>query len=167
MSRFERLTPEHSIRAFVSGNDELDAWLRDAAETADRSGTARVYVWLGGENEVIGYFAILPHNIRREDLPSSVGRGAPDVIPGYLLARLALSEQLHGLGRGGELLAGALEATLAAIRLGGGRVIVVDAIDDRARGFYEHNGFRSIHANPDRLVMKASTAAASLSLDWP
>lgn len=167
MPRFERLTSEHSIRAFVSGNDELDAWLRDAAETADRAGTARVYVWLDGEDEVLGYFAILPHNVRREDVPPSVGRGAPDVIPGYLLARLALSEQLHGSGRGGELLAGALEATLAAIRLGGGRVIVVDAIDDRACGFYEHFGFRSIPANSNRLVMKASSAAASLSIDWP
>lgn len=167
MPRFERLTPEHSIQTFASGKDELDAWLRNAALTADRSGTARVYVWLDGGSEVLGYFAILPHNIRRDDVPPSVGRGAPDVIPGYLLARLALSEQLHGLGRGGELLAGALEATLAAIRLGGGRVIVVDAIDGRARGFYEHNGFRSIPAIQDRLVIKASTAAASLSIDWP
>ena len=57
--------------------------------------------------------------------------------------------------------------TLAAIRLGGGRVIVVDAIDDRAAAFYEHFGFRAIPANPNRFVMKASTAAASLSIDWP
>ena len=167
MSRFERLAPAHSIDAFVSGNDELDAWLRDAAETADRAGTARVYIWIDRENEVIGYFAIAPHNIRREDVPSSVGRGAPVVIPGFLLARLALAESLHGAGRGGELLAGALETTLAAVRLGGGRVIVVDAIDERARGFYQHFGFRSIPANPNRLAMKASTAAASLSLTWP
>jgi hypothetical protein len=57
--------------------------------------------------------------------------------------------------------------TLDAIRAGGGRVIVVDAIDDNARGFYEHFGFRAIPADPDRLVMKASAAAASLSLPWP
>ena len=92
--------------------------------------------------------------------------GARLESPGFLLARLALSEDLHGQGRGGELLAGAVKMTLAAIRLGGGRVIVVDAIDDRAAAFYEHFGFRAIPANPNRVVMKASTAAASLSIDW-
>lgn len=57
--------------------------------------------------------------------------------------------------------------TLAAIRVGGGRVIVVDAIDARAASFYEYFGFRAIPENPNRFVMKASTAAASLSIDWP
>jgi hypothetical protein len=65
------------------------------------------------------------------------------------------------------LLLGALEVTLAAIRMGGGRLIIVDAIDAQARSFYEHFGFRSIPANSNRLVMKASTAGASLSLEWP
>lgn len=166
MPLFERLTPEHRIPAFASGNEELDTWLHDAALTADRAGTARVYVWLDG-GDVAGYMAIVPHTIRREEVPSAVGRGAPDAIPGFLLARLALSQHLQGTGRGGELLAGALEVTLGAIRAGGGRVIVVDAVDDNARGFYEHFGFRAIPANPDRLVMKASTVAASLSLPWP
>lgn len=166
MPRFERLAPEHNVLPFASGNPELDTWLHDAAHTADRAGTARVYVWLDGE-DVVGYMAVVPHTIRREEVPSAVGRGAPDVIPGFLLARLALSQHLQGTGRGGELLAGALEVTLDAIRAGGGRVIVVDAIDDNARGFYEHFGFRAIPANHDRLVMKASTAAASLSLPWP
>jgi hypothetical protein len=55
---------------------------------------------------------------------------------------------------------------LNAIRVAGGRVVVVDAIDDRARGFYEHHGFRSLPLNDYRLVIKASTVAASLSIDW-
>jgi GNAT superfamily N-acetyltransferase len=126
-----------------------------------------VYLWLADDERIIGYYAVVPHSIRREDAPSSVGRGAPDMIPGFLLARLALSEELHGQHLGGDLLAEALTTILDAIRLAGGRVIVVDAIDDRARGFYEHFGFRSLPLNDDRLVMKASTAAASLSIDWP
>lgn len=167
MSRFERLSPERDIQSFTSGNSDLDSWLRDASITADRAGTARVYLWLDDNERVIGYYAVVPHGIRREEVPSSVGRGAPDVIPGFLLARLALSEELHGQHLGGELLVEALTTILNAIRLAGGRVIVVDAIDDRARGFYEHFGFRSLPSNDDRLVMKASTAAATLSIDWP
>ena len=166
MPRFERLAPEHPIQSFSSGNVDLDVWLREAGVTADRAGTARVYLWLD-DDQVIGYFAILPHGIRRDDVPSSVGRGAPEVIPGFLLARLALSEHLHGHGHGGELLVGALDTMLSAIRLGGGRLIVVDAIDQRAHDFYVHFGFRPTPATPGRLVMKAGTAAASLSVDWP
>jgi GNAT superfamily N-acetyltransferase len=162
---FERLADGHPIGSFVSGHHDLDQWLRDAAPTADRAGTARVYVWV--EERIMGYFAIVPHVIRREDVPSAVGRGAPDVVPGFLLARLALAEDLHGRGLGGELLAGALDVILQAIRVGGGRVVVVDAIDERAAQFYEHFGFRPLPLNPSRLVMKASTAAASLSTAWP
>jgi len=151
VSRTERLSSAHPAHSFNSGNDELDIWLRDAASTADRAGTARVYVWLDDNEELIGYFAITPHTVRREQVPSSVGRGAPDVIPGFLLARLAVSEHLHGHGVGGELLALALDTILAAIRIGGGRVIVVDAIEDRASGFYEHFGFRPAPCSPGRL----------------
>jgi predicted N-acetyltransferase YhbS len=91
----------------------------------------------------------------------------PDVVPGFLLARLALAERLHDRGHGGELLADALLTSLDAIRVGGGRVIVVDAIDDNAHQFYQHFGFRPIAADDDRLVIKASTVATSLGLDWP
>jgi GNAT superfamily N-acetyltransferase len=167
VSRFERLSPERDIQSFTSGNNDLDSWLRGAAITADRAGTARVYLWIGDDEQIIGYYAVIPHGIRREDVPASVGRGAPDVIPGFLLARLALSEHLQGQHLGGDLLAEALTTILSAIRIAGGRVIVVDAIDERARGFYEHFGFRSLPLNNYRLVLKASTAATSLSIDWP
>lgn len=166
MSRIERLTAEHDVADFCPGTDDLDEWLRNAAVTADRAGTARVYLWVDEPNDLVGYFALAPHTVRREEVPSSVGRGAPDVIPGFLLARLALSERRHGKGEGGELLAHALTTVLAAIRVGGGRVIIVDAIDERARGFYEHHGFRPVPGGQGRLVMKASTAAASLHIEW-
>ena len=165
MARVERLSTNHETSGFVSGNDDLDDWLRDAAATADRAGTARVYVWLD-EDDVIGYFAIVPHTVRRDDVPSAIGRGAPSTIPGFLLARLAVGEQLRGRGYGAELLALALATTLSAIRVGGGRVIVVDAFDENAAGFYQHHGFKAV-PDSDRLVMKASTAAASLDIDWP
>lgn len=159
--------PEHAVQTFASGKTDLDTWLHDAAETADRAGTARVYLWLDDEKRVVGYFAILPHSIRRGDVPKIVGRGAPETIPGFLLARLALAEHLQGVGHGEELLVAAIETILTAIRIGGGRLIVVDAIDDPASTFYEHFGFRRLPSKHNRLVMKASTAAASLALEWP
>lgn len=166
MARVELLTDDHVIEGFSSGNDELDAWLTHAALTAQRAGTSRVHVWVEGES-VIGYFAFLPHSVRRLEMPQSVGRGSPDVVPGFLLGRLALASRHHDSGRGGELLALALERVLAAIRSGGGRVIVVDAIDDNAVSFYQHFGFKALPDYPNRLFLKASSAAASLEVPWP
>ncbi len=162
----ERLNAGHRIDTFRCGNQELDSWLHQAALTADRAGTARVYLWLEPPGTV-GYFALLPHQVRRADIPPGIGRGAPDTIPGYLLARLAVAEDLQGDGRGGELLALAIEKILDAIAIGGGRLIVVDAIDHAAAGFYQHHGFKPTPADPTRLIMKASTAAASLGTAWP
>jgi hypothetical protein len=59
VSRFERLSPERDIQSFTSGNNHLDSWLRDAAVTADRAGTARVYLWLGDDERIIGYYAVV------------------------------------------------------------------------------------------------------------
>jgi GNAT superfamily N-acetyltransferase len=164
--RVERITAEHEVDTFSSGNESLDSWLVVSGLDSDRAGTARVYLWLD-EMVVLGYFAIAPHVVRRDTTPPSVGRGAPEVIPAVLLARLALAERAHGIGKGGELLSDALRFSLEAIRVGGGRLIVVDAIDQNAHDFYEHFGFRPAVGSPGRLVMKASSAAASLGVKWP
>jgi hypothetical protein len=49
----------------------------------------------------------------------------------------------------------------------GGRLIVVDGIDDRAAAFYAAHDFTPCPGRPDRLVLKASDAAASLGLPLP
>lgn len=126
-----------------------------------------MYVWLEVDDEVVGYFAVVPHTVRREEVPSSVGRGSPNVIPGFLIARLALAGSHQGRGEGGELLVASLNVILQAIRTAGGRVIVVDAINERAAAFYEHFGFQRVPMNAGRLILKASSAAASFSLAWP
>lgn len=166
MHHSERLGPHPGLESFDSGNADLDGWLRRAANTSDRAGTARVYLWTGDDQKLAGYYAVTPHTVRRADVPPSVGRGVPDQIPGFLLARLALQRSSQGRGQGGELLLAALGTILEATQIGGGRVIVVDAIDDQAHAFYEHFGFRPTPSRPGRLVMKASTAAASLGIDW-
>jgi len=82
-------------------------------------------------------------------------------VPGYLLARLALDVSLHGQGLGSELLIDALQVTVAAGDRAGGRLIVVDAIDQEAHDFYRHHGFVPI-AGARRLAMKVATARGAL-----
>ena len=83
-------------------------------------------------------------------------------IPGYLIARLALDRAIQGKGRGEQLLLDALGRAVAASEIGGGRLIVVDALDEEAQSFYRHFHFVPVTKREGRLVMKVSTAANAL-----
>jgi GNAT superfamily N-acetyltransferase len=163
--RVAALDHTHELTAFTSGNPELDRWLSDQAHQATAQGT-RTYVVLDEHASVVGYFAIVPHVLARDEAPKKVGRGAPRQIPSILLAKLALSVDLHGQGLGAELLVRALGTISEAARVAGGKLVVVGAIDADAAAFYQHHDFEPLANRPDRLVMKLSTAARALGIDW-
>lgn len=163
----EPLADRHHLTSFDCGNRELDDWLRGHARHAAGQGT-RTYVLVEqGHAEVLGYFALAPHVVERDELPPRVGRGAPRRIPAILLAKLALDRRLQGRGLGGELLVHALATIVEAARTAGGKLVVVDAIDDHAAAFYERHDFLPVPDNPHRLVIKLSTVAQALGLAWP
>lgn len=166
MYRVAAVGDRHDLTAFRSGNQSLDLWLRDHSRSATAQGT-RTYVLLDGQDTVVGYFAVAPHLIKRDDLPRRVGRGAPREVPSILLAKLALSESLHGKGLGTELLVRALEKIMEIARHAGGKLIVVDAIDADAARFYRHHDFEPLPHRNERLIMKISTVARALGEDWP
>lgn len=127
--------------------------------------TAQTFVWHSDDGVVTAYFSLAAHLLIRDDLPRRVGRGSPASVPAILLARLALSTHLHGQGLGGELLWDALSRAALASDISAARLMVVDAIDDRAARFYMHHGFVAIPGNSHRLVQKMSDIAAGLELD--
>lgn len=162
----EPLGEHHDLAQFDCGNGELNEWVRLHARTATGQGT-RTYVVIDDLQAVVGYFAIAPHTIDREVLPRSQGRGAPRQIPAVLLAKLALDRRLQGQGLGSELLVAALTTIVRAAQRVGGKMVVVDAIDDTAARFCLHHEFIPIPDNPRRLVRKLSTIARALDLPWP
>jgi GNAT superfamily N-acetyltransferase len=125
-------------------------------------------VWADPRTSVVtAYYAVAPHEVARQDLPPRIGRGSPDRIPAILLARLALHRSLQGQRLGSQLLLDALELIVAHARGVGGRLVVVDAIDAHAAGFYTRHGFAPIPDNPTRLVQKLSRVASTLGMTWP
>jgi GNAT superfamily N-acetyltransferase len=165
--RIEPLADGYEFGAFTCGNVTLDEWLRESAYNATRQGT-RTYLLIENDtDEVVGYFAIAPHLLERDEAPRRIGRGAPSQIPAILLAKLALHERLHGQGLGAELLIHALKIIATAARSAGGRLVVVDAIDDNAAAFYRAHDFKPTPSNPHRLILKLSTVANALGLPWP
>ncbi len=164
----EQLDDGHDLSHFDCDRSALNDWLRKSALHSRAMGTARTFVWVDESTaSVVAYYAIAPHLVQRDVLPSAVGRGSPDQIPALLLARLALSRDYQGRGLGAQLLLDALELIVANARRVGGRLVVVDAIDDRATAFYEHHGFERLPNREDRLVQKLSRVAATLGMTWP
>jgi GNAT superfamily N-acetyltransferase len=162
----EPLSDGHDLASFQCGRPELDEWLTRHARNAAGQGT-RTYLLLGEDRVLAGYFAIAPHLVEREELPRRIGRGAPRKVPAVLLAKLALHERFHVQGLGAELLVWALTTIVAAARAAGGKLIVVDAIDEATAGFYRRHDFQAVIGDAHRLVMKISTAARALGLSWP
>lgn len=158
----QALNPDvQRLDALDSGEPSLDAWLSEHAPGAEARRVARTFVWTSEDQAVTAYYSLTGHRIVRDDLPKSVGRGSPFEVPAVLLERLALDKSLHGHGHGGVLLADALERIVVATETVAARIVVVDALHERAATFYEHHGFTRI-PNTLRLVQKVSDVAAAL-----
>ena len=147
----------HDASGFDSGHPTLDEWLRKSARDSDGRNLTRTYVWHRGDGVVVAYYTLMPYFIERETLRKKQGRGLPDRIPCYLVARLALHRELHGNRLCSQLLASALTRAAVGSRDLGGRYVVVDAIDGAAASFYRHHGFELIPEREDRLVLPTKT----------
>jgi GNAT superfamily N-acetyltransferase len=158
---------DQQLDTFDCGDRELNEWLWFHARAATGQGTRTYLLVADDTDQVAGYLAIAPHLVERHEIPKRVGRGAPRQIPAILLAKLAVDRSHHRTGVGRELLIHALELIIEVSRTAGGKIVVVDAIDDEAVRFYQHHDFVRLQGPARRLVMKLSTAAAALGRRWP
>jgi GNAT superfamily N-acetyltransferase len=139
--RIAPLARDHQLDEFDSGTAELDDWLRRFARVAAAAETARTYV-LANDRGVLGYCALTPGAVARQDLPERHARGMPAHPIGVIvLARLAVDRSLQGQGYGRALVADAALRTLQAAELVSARAMLLHARDERAAGFYERLGF--------------------------
>ena len=163
--RFEPLA-DQELGRFSCGVDELDDWLRRHARHSAARGT-RTYVLVDETGDVTAYAAIAPQYVDRATLPSRFARGAPERVPSILIAKLAVDRRVQGRGVGTELLMCVATRVLIAARMIGGKLLVVDAIDEDAAGFYVHHGFVASPEVPDRLVLPFRAVAAMIGHPGP
>lgn len=148
----------HDASDFHCGVDELNDWLRRYADHAHRSGTANTFVWVK-QGRVVGYYAMSAHVVACDDLPQTVSRGAPAIIPAIMLGKLALDESLQHRGYGRLLVLDAMaRASYASGEGPAAKLIVVDAIDRGVAGWYSKLGFKLFINSSTSLFMKMSTA---------
>jgi GNAT superfamily N-acetyltransferase len=155
------LTAEHDVSNFSSGEQSLDNWLRKRALINQESGASRTYVVCAGK-KVIGYYALAVGAVTHRDSPGRVRRNMPDPVPVMVLGRLAVHQDYQGKGLGAALLRDVVLRTLQAAKIAGIRAILVHAISENARTFYERSGFRPSPINPMTLMITLEEAAREL-----
>ena len=137
----ERLAAHHETATFRSGHLALDNWLSHHGLAAQQMDSARTFV-LVRDGGVTGYFSLTMGSVLREDAPPKLVRALPHYPVGaVVLARLAVDLSEQGKGLGGLLLAEALRKAVLAGEAAAARLVVVDAVDDRAVEFYVRHGF--------------------------
>jgi predicted N-acetyltransferase YhbS len=148
----QALAADHVLDAFDCGTAALNEWLKRRALQNEAGGASRTFVTCDGKR-VVGYYSLAAASIAHEIAPSKIRRNMPDPIPAVLIGRLAIDRAWQGKHLGVGLLRDAvLRATEAAERIGI-RVILVHAIGDQAKAFYERFGFRPSPIEPLTLMM--------------
>ena len=159
--RLERLRADHDLAGFTCGVDELDRWLRRHAVAAQQMDSARTIVVVG-DNRVVGYVSLTMGSVQRADAPQQLVRGMPGYPVGMvLIARLAVDKREQGAGLGTRLFADALRVAVLAGESVAARLVVVDALDEQAAGFYRRHGFTDTLDRPLRLYRRMKDIRAS------
>jgi len=158
----EHLTAAHDVSGFDSGVPDLDGWLRKRALANEETGASRTYVVCAG-GRVVGYYALATGGVAQVQAPGRVRRNMPDPVPVMILARLAVDRGWRGRNLGASLLRDAVVRTLQAAEIGGIRAILVDAISEDAKRFYERHGFRVLPVDPMILMTTVADAKKALS----
>lgn len=158
LSAPEKLRADHDLSKFECQEPSLDDWLRRRALQNEESGASRTYVVCAGQ-QVVGYYALAMGAITHAQAPGRVRRNMPDPVPVIIIGRLAVHKDYQGRKIGTGLLRDAVLRTLQAAEIAGVRAILVHAISERARQFYEECGFAPSPMDPMTLMITVAEAA--------
>ena len=148
---------EHQLIDFNSNNAELDDWLKKRALKNEDSGASRIYVVIV-EQTVIAYYCLTNGSVLNLTAPGRIRRNMPDSIPVMVIGRLAVDCNWQGKGIGRALVSDAVLRTLQAANIAGIRAILVHAISEEAKQFYEKCGFIPSPLAPMTLMITVKDA---------
>lgn len=160
----EPLRDDHLTDGFASGAPTLDNWLKSKARANQASGASRTYVLCRGQR-VVGFYALAAGSVSHDLAPRKLRQTMPDPVPVIVLGRLAIdaSEQGNGLGR--ALLRDAVLRITAAAEEVGIAAILVHALNDRAKAFYQGAGFVETTSEPMTLFVRIKDIKAMMGKD--
>lgn len=148
------LTVNHQLDSFSCGETELDNWLKKRAMANQLRGASRTFVVTDKQNSVLGYYALAGGAVALQAATANVRRNMPDPLPVLVLARLAVDTRAQGMKVGAGLLQDAVQRAVNVSQNTGVRALLVHALNDRAKQFYQHYGFAESPINPLVLMLR-------------
>jgi GNAT superfamily N-acetyltransferase len=153
------------VKAFNCKKPDMNQFLLRNAAKHMRQGLSMTWVLPkehqhnGKKSLIAAYYTLAMGNVGKEDIPKNAGLGSMPRYPAPVakLARLAISAELQGQGYGEKSLVYAIRHVVKLTSDGAGLSaigMVLDVLDDDAKGFYDKFDFFSVLAdNPMRLFV--------------
>ncbi len=111
------------------------------------------------DGAVVGYYTLSAYSVFAGELPQALAKKLPryPLLPATLLGRLAISTERRGQNLGRLLLMNALyrswRNTAEVAPIG----VIVEALDDSARAFYQPHEFIPLWDHPTKLFIAMGT----------
>jgi GNAT superfamily N-acetyltransferase len=150
------LNKDHDRAGFHCNVDTLDHYIHKQAGQDIKRRISRIFVaeQPGNSKEILGYYSLSTLSVQLSDLPENLAKKLPrQPIPAALIGRLAVSKHAQGHGIGRMLLIDAIQRTLSVSDQIAIYAMIVDAVNDNARGFYEKYGFTCLKDSSKRLFL--------------
>jgi GNAT superfamily N-acetyltransferase len=154
--RFEALSRDHPRKAFTSGQEQVDDWLRTNALQNQDKRLSVTKVLLDEAGAIAGYYTLATGQVDFSDLPAEVAKRLPRrALPVAVLAWLGVSAGRQGQGLGRLLLAQALRDCYEAGKTFAFIAVILDCVSDAAKAFYRRYDFEELPGHPYRLFLSA------------
>jgi predicted GNAT family N-acyltransferase len=162
--RIVLLGEEHARDGFTCGRESLDRYLKTQAGQDVRRKANAVFVLSAVDEptQLLGYYTLCAMAISQGDVPEVARKHVPryPLVSATLIGRLAVAKERQGERLGAVLLADALRRAFDSASTVGSSMVVVDALDETAAGFYAAHGFVRLPESL-RLVLPIRMAAGS------
>jgi GNAT superfamily N-acetyltransferase len=158
----EQLKPKrHDRNGFACGEPALDAYLRQQAAQHHRDGISTTHVLVDAAEpaRILGYYSLSAAQLLLVDLQEADRKRLPNYpVPAIRMGRLAVARSEQGNGHGDFLLAHAVARCLELRAQLGVRVLLVDALHEKAVRFYRAYGFRAAAIDSRALYLPLGSA---------
>jgi GNAT superfamily N-acetyltransferase len=145
--QIERLSSLHDRHGFDCGVPDLNIFLSKLARQYQSRNIAQTYVAVStGQKGVEGYYSLSSGAMECDELGEEQRRRLPRLlpIPVVLLGRLAVDSSVQGHGLGSDLLMDTMHRSLRLAKELGIAAMILNALDRKARRFYQQFGFVSL-----------------------
>jgi predicted GNAT family N-acyltransferase len=143
--RIAMLDEKHDRGSFTCGVESLDRYLKTQAGQDVRRKANAVFVLSEREEpaRILGYYTLCAMAISQGDVPETARKHIPryPLVSATLIGRLAVAKDRQGQRLGAVLLADALQRASASASTVGSSMVIVEALDEAAAGFYAAHGF--------------------------